>query len=299
MKQFVLMGALMLGACSTMPLDAPASVGEQNAGYSYIPLDPLPVRIANQKECPKTISNSKDLLDALPDNAVRVSMREISGKSTFGFGPASLGTEGNQYEIILDYISADTANIPFRIDAIKRKIDGSTEPLVQIPKKIDDTVEILVRRIPDTERNDLGFGSVIIPVYVGVGLRLTASVKVIKGSVNLSSLGAIAASVEGGRASGSLVVQTLGINGKQVAASLPLPSELNATTVQNAIQSLGSIKAVMYDAENTRLAPRVTGIYNPLASNDQRLINAIVSELAKDHIKWSPPCYGFGSASSR
>ena len=138
---------------------------------------------------------------------------------------------------------------------------------------------------------------VVIPVYVGVGLRLTATVQILKGNVNLASLGAIAASVEAQKAAGSLVVQTLGINGKQVAASLPLPAELNSTTIQNAIQSLGSIKAVMYDAENTRVTPRVTGIYSPLQFNSPRLINAIVSQLAKARIPWSPACIAAGSAS--
>lgn len=295
MKNISMFLVAMLGGCATMPLNEPVSVGERNAAFSYIPLDPLPVRIENAKACVGTINNAKALLDALPDNAVRVSVKQVSGKGGATFGPATLGTEGSQYEVILDYISADTANIRFNIGTVSRDSQGAVDSIKPFAGGIPEGAELFVQRAPDNFTTSSGPGEVVIPVYVGVGLRLTASVNVLKGNVNLASLGAIAASVEAGRSSGSLVVQTLGINGKQVAASLPLPSELNSTTVQNAIQSLGSIKAVMYDAENTRLAPRVTGIYNPLQTSDPRLINAIVSQLAKEHIPWSPPCIGVGS----
>ncbi|MEP1488891.1 MAG: hypothetical protein ABJK28_10730 [Algibacter sp.] len=40
---------------------------------------------------------------------------------------------------------------------------------------------------------------VSIPVYVGVGLRLTANVKTLKAGASLSGLSAIAAEVEAGK----------------------------------------------------------------------------------------------------
>ena len=46
----------------------------------------------------------------------------------------------------------------------------------------------------------------------------------------------------------------------------------------------------MYDQANTRVVPRVTGIYNPLPPDEPRLINAIVSELAKAPIAWRRAC---------
>jgi hypothetical protein len=129
---------------------------------------------------------------------------------------------------------------------------------------------------------------VYVPVYVGVGLRLTASVKVLKGNVKLSSLGAIAAEAEAGNLSGSLVIQTLGITGKTVSTSIPLPSDLNQTTVQNAILSLGSIKAILHD-EETEVTPRVVGIYNPIGGG-QQVVNGIISILASRRIRWYRPC---------
>jgi hypothetical protein len=140
-----------------------------------------------------------------------------------------------------------------------------------------------------------GVDVLTVPIYVGVGLRLTASITVLKGTVNLSSLAGISADAQAGRVSGSLVVQTLGITGKQVASSLPLPSELNTTTVQNAILALGSIKAIIYDSKNVTISPRVTGIYNPVTGSGAQVVNAIVSELATAPIKWNQPCVASSS----
>lgn len=292
-----LLSVFLLSGCSTIvPIEEAPSLGELNSAISYIPLDPLPVAIRNDKSCAGAPVNAAALLDSLPDNAVRVSIKQVSGKGGLTLGPAAVGSEGGQYQVVLDYVNADTANIRFVIGMYTRNADGSYSDPQPIGSNLPPGAEVLVKRVDD--ESSIGSNEVVIPVNVGVGLRLTANVTVLKGSVNLASLGAIAASVEANRASGSLVVQTLGINGKQVAASLPLPSELNNTTVQNAIQSLGAIKAVIYDTANTRIVPRVTGIYSPLQTNDPRLINAIVSQLAKSHIPWSPPCVGFGTASA-
>lgn len=129
---------------------------------------------------------------------------------------------------------------------------------------------------------------VIVPVYVGVGLRMTASIKSKRAGVSLSGLTALAAEAEAGNISGSLVVQTLGITGKPVSAALPLPSELNQTTVQNAIMAIGTIKATL-DEPDVRLSPRVVGIYNPIGGG-QQVVSGIISTLATERIVWNRPC---------
>lgn len=282
----IAMGIAVASCGTTGPISPPPSLGEMNSLYSYIPLDPLPVRLDTAPTC------TTKILDLLPDNAIRIGITDYSTKADLTVGPAVLGGKGGKYQVTLDYINADVANVAMEIaivspDGIKRPYDGNL--------KEGDNLD--VQRQPDgAPRSIYGSGVVNIPVYVGVGLRLTANVEVIEGKINLASLGAIAAGVEAKKAAGNLVVQTLGINGTQVASSLPLPSELNQTTVQNAIQSLASIKAIMYDKENTRIVARVTGIYNPLRNNDPKIINAIVSELAKRPIVWTPSCEGEGTA---
>ena len=129
----------------------------------------------------------------------------------------------------------------------------------------------------------------VVPVYIGVGLRLTAEIRVLNGQVNLFNLPRLASSVEAGNASGSLVVQTLGVTGQHVSTGLVFSSDLNETTVQNAILSLGKIKSILY-SEETAIRPRVTGMYLPIQDGREPVVNAIVSELARKEIEWRPAC---------
>lgn len=265
-------GSLLAGCAefsgSSFP-DYPSTPAEVFAGYSYVPLDPLPVDAFVDENCKQKPS----ILSQLPDNAVRIAVRKLSGAGSLGFGPAQVGVQGNSYQVILDYINADVSNMRFKYSGGDVTRGGEPASLT------------LVDRYAPAGTNEF-----VIPVYVGIGLRLTANVTVRKGTVNLGSLGALSAAAEAEKLTGSLIVQTLGITGKQVTSSLPLPSELNPTTIQNAIQSLGSVKAIVYDEGNTIVTPRVTGIYNPLPSNDQKTINLIVSELARQPIPWWQRC---------
>lgn len=291
----VIVSTILLNAgCATFsPPDTdtlPQTSGEKNAGYAYIPLDPLPVVSVpdvNRGCAPDApVSRWQPILEALPDNAVRVAVGSFDASGTVTFGPVQIGTKGNNYQVVLDYINVDTSNVYFDIWYTARDT-GDVFPIYDV--RPTGRVSISALRIQPGSSSKAHGDIVIIPVYVGLGLRLTATVNVVEGSVNLSSLGAIAAEAQAGRVTGSLVVQTLGITGRQVTASLPLPSELNSTTVQNAILSLGAIKAVLYDSDAIK-TPRVTGIYNPIGVGGQGLINAIVSELAKEPIEWKRPC---------
>lgn len=127
-----------------------------------------------------------------------------------------------------------------------------------------------------------------IPVYVGVGLRVSASVYVTSASANISGIGIIGAEAEADRLKDSLVVQTLGVNGKSVAAALPIQSELNRTTAQSAIVSVGSIKALLY-ADETVTSPRVVGLYLPFPGG-KPLVNALISELSSQRVTWKRAC---------
>src|SRR4051794_1482198 len=49
--------------------------------------------------------------------------------------------------------------------------------------------------------------------------------------------------------------------------TMPLPGELNATTIQNATIALGAIKALLY-ADDIQRRARVVGIHYPFATED-------------------------------
>ena len=307
----------MLGGCT--PTRLPSSLGEGNSSFSYIPLDPLPVVEQRGQGCKDESSIYKTLLNSLPDQAVRIAVGQYTSSGTLVYGPVSVGVAGERYQVVLDYISVDASNIrlavqkstkPRRVDFgsfFRRWYFPSTERdekyysttwrvlakdayWKQMEKRegVDNATELFDQSDPRIVPIEYPPQLVTIPVYVGIGLRLTANVVVTKGSTNLSSLGALSAAAEAGNVSGSLVVQTLGITGRSISTTLPLPSEINPTTIQNAILSLGSIKAVLYDPD-TEIAPRVVGIYNPIGGGPE-FVNDIVSRLAKDPTIWYRPC---------
>jgi hypothetical protein len=60
--------------------------------------------------------NYKEILDTLPDNAVRMAVKECDTKGKLSFGAFSVGAEGHRYQVVLDYISVDSTNVRFLID---------------------------------------------------------------------------------------------------------------------------------------------------------------------------------------
>jgi hypothetical protein len=275
-------------------------MGEQQSGYTYVPIDPFAVDtqpgegcIATEQQQPKVYGT---LLESLPDNAVRMLIEQIDSSGTVTYGPAKFGSKGQAYTVTIDYINADTINFPVWISRTVSLADNST---VLVP---------LTGEIPQGQPQPIIPGSAIytvsrekpekiwdgynvlfnVPVYVGIGLRVSATVEVIGASANISGIGVIGAEADAQKLRGSLVVQTLGVNGKSVAAALPIQSELNRTTAQSAIVAVGSIKALLY-ADETSVSPRVVGLYLPLAGG-KPLVNALISELSKERPVWRRPC---------
>lgn len=314
----------ILSGCSTSSLTNPVLFGktyaEEAASFSYVPIEPTLVETTcgSQKSNCSRITKDR-LLDSLPDNSVRLATQKVFGKGNLnlGFVGASIGSEGNTYDVIIDFVNTETVNVQFlgywqgfRINTETGKIQeritsansqsGSfpgKKTFIERPFNAGDTVWRLViykRLDVDDDKNNLlrengGASSFLesapenenifnIPTYIGIGLRLRANVTVLKGKVDLSSLGSIAAAVESERASGTLSVQTIGVTGKTARESLQLINKIDDSTIQSAIQSLASIKASI-DGESTSLTPRVLGIQNTIGV-DASGINTIHSYLA-------------------
>jgi hypothetical protein len=168
-----------------------------------------------------------------------------------------------------DFIAYDETNLRFDVTVTGAEQAGAT------------------RHFRLLAEHDPGTNVVIVPVYVGIGLRLTANVTVLKGNVSLSNLAALSAAATANRVQGSLVAQSLGLSGAKVMAIMPIPGELNSTTVQNAAVAIGSIKALIYDPDTAKW-PRVVGIHYPFATINQKQVNDIVSALAARPIPWKP-----------
>lgn len=345
---------LLNGCAALLGIDnSPPTLAEQHSGYSYIPLDPLQIKLKNTLT-KGDVAGGK-FLDALPDNTVRIAVQEYTASGNINYGPAAIDGNSKLFKVVLDYINVDVKNhtvyvakkvqkfMPLGRDlseytSIYNKHSGlyhSTEYVVKDSKEYKElNEEVLEYRktksftdelekyrntiYPQDEKQSYGlfefYGKAFyrmlnnpapaelypmsdrvrkylllkslerieVPVYIGVGLRITATVYEIDSTASLTGLGALS----GENTKGTMVVQTLGVSGPKISAALPVQSELNQSTIQNAVVTIGSVKALLYDP-NVLCMPRVVGIYLPVPA-DQKLVNQIISNLSNDGLEWVP-----------
>jgi hypothetical protein len=247
--------AIALSGCATQ-FTVPDTLGDpKNANnYGYHPLDPLPVKL--------TVDKSK-VLEEMPDETIRIAIGTVSGDGGITYGTAKIGAEGKNYVVVLDYIKFGTDSFGVALSS---------------PDNKGNKVATLV---------EASQANAVVPVYIGVGLRLTANVFVKKGSVNLGSLFALGVAAKAEQVSGTLVIQTLGVSGPEISGLIPMPGEISESTIQNAILALASIKAKMYDTK-TSITPRVVGVYNNLGGGEAT-INGFISSLLEKQIPFPRP----------
>lgn len=295
---------LGLSGCGTMysneMFGKPKPPSELESGYTYVPVDPFPVQTVPGDNCKDSTNNvvghlvPGQLLDALPDNAVRMLVEQFDSSGAVTYGASKTAAKGESYRVTVDYINADTINVSVWIaKSMADTKTGEYQPVSLFsPPSANFTpgTELfeVTRDEPKIKNAFPIYSQFNIPVYVGVGLRVSANIYVTAAKANISGIGIIGAEAEAEKLRGSLVVQTLGVNGKSVAAALPIQSELNRTTAQNAIVAVGSIKALLY-ADETIKSPRVVGIYLPFPGG-KPLVNALISELSKKRVVWERPC---------
>ena len=95
------------------------------------------------------------------------------------------------------------------------------------------------------------------------------------GTVDLGNLFALGVAAEANKITGTMVIQTLGISGENISSIIPMPNQINTTTIQNAIMALGSIKAKMYQTE-VRVNPRIVRFYNNVGGG-KTTVNQFIS----------------------
>lgn len=236
--------SLAMAGCASFTIPAAPDDLKSAQSYGYNPVDSLPVTVS-----PPNASREKKL-EALPDETMRLAIGQFDGKAGLAFGPATAGVAGNSYVVILDYTKFTTKSFGVK----KTPAEGNRV-----------SVSLTTAPNPDT----------VVPVYVGVGLRLTANVTVKEGTVDLGNLFALGAAAQAKQISGTLVIQSLGLSGEGVSPLIPIPGEINPTTVQNALMAIGAIKAKIYEGKIT-VVPRVVGVYNNLGGG-QETVNGFIS----------------------
>lgn len=250
----ICVAALPLGGCGGF-LNPPQSVGDVNAGFRYVAIDPLPVTFGSFSGCTSRSGGTPDLLDAIHDTAARVATEEITGEASASSPVINIGGSGRSYRVTQDFIFYDQAPLRFEVPRGTSQKGGAT-----------GTGE--VRLLGESGTAPAGSEVVTVPVYVGVGVRTTANLTVYEGKVNLADLGTISAAAKAGRVRGSLVTQLLGLKGAKVSAHVPMPGELNPTTIQNATVAVGAIKALIYASHSSYHNDRQT---KPLLHPDRTL----------------------------
>ncbi len=310
---------ILISGCTTFGGYLPSTPGEKASGYSYIPLDGLAVDQKSYADSCKRLMEKRNeqqsynlmeydflpIKDSFPDISVRFAVGSFDTNGGLVYGPAKVTEKYKEYRAILDYVNVDEMPVTFWITTfsegrslspgmvgIYRKINRYEEGRI-LTYKVKLAVEYDDEGNPsDIPQPDPNSEEVTFPVYVGIGMRLSADIQAIEGGATLTSLGAIGLEAQAKHLTGTLTVQTIGISGENIGSSLPLPSNLDQSTIENAILAIGSIRAVMYSANNQSnqlFTPRVVGLYSPIGSAPA-LINAIYSELSKTRPGWPRPC---------
>ena len=97
------------------------------------------------------------------------------------------------------------------------------------------------------------------PVRVGVGMRIIANVTTTKANIDLGSLFAIAFAAKAGYLTGQIEVVKIGIDSSELNMILPPPTDINDTSLQNALQAVAAVRAKLYDAD-TKLRPHILAV---------------------------------------
>lgn len=292
----LLFGVSILSGCSNWFASATTSYDS-----GYLPLGPMSICYKNPPDTMIKKGHKGDrLLCYFPDTAMRMGVYESSGSANGTYGTVKLGTEGHSYTVVLDYTQSTTLQLSLHVDkseeldpekitdrkvkaALLSKLDHGMHPgwKFDVP---DD-----MKFATDTNKSITKPTDLVIPVYVGVGCRLRADITVVKGSVDLSSLATIGAAVSAGKATGTLSLQVIGINGQAINSSLTIPQKIDDTTIQNTLMSVGVVKAKTYD-DATEIAPRIIGIESPFPLTGEQRAQIISLLLRSQYIQLPVIC---------
>lgn len=127
---------------------------------------------------------------------------------------------------------------------------------------------------------------------VGVGLRIRALVTTKKANINLGSLLALGVEASQNNLSGSIAVDVIGIDSKDITNLIPLSAEIDQTAIQGALQGLAAIKAKLWQ-DDTHLYPHLLALkqHKPGTANSiQRTVAVYSRTSSSDTLRtyWKP-----------
>ena len=124
----------------------------------------------------------------------------------------------------------------------------------------------------DTVLDDTGF--LLGSRKIGVGLRMTAKVQTSKANINIGGLSALAAQAVLQNLSGSISVNVIGIDSRDITNLIPITSQLDQTSIQSALQALAAVKAKLWDSGQTTLTPHILAVQQRRNNSVDRIIQS-------------------------
>lgn len=279
---FVLV-CVLSGGCATMFGPGSTVNNEKSAPYAgYIAINPISLPPDLFKSNPQTSgetpvpdsskpSNSSQNLKFLINNAARVSIQEVTKSGEVKYIASGLSKKETYYHATIDYIKYHSSSINLPVGRKNDSKNGDFDPDVYV----------------------------VLGVAVGVGLRAEATFFSNDAGAKIADIVNIGVSAQSKQISGTIAFQTMGIESKAISDTLPIPAQLSSSTVQNALQTMATVKANIY-AQDTNVVPQIVGIeiqsypegvklsdvVKALHSNKKDLIDQVKEELNQRNVKF-------------
>ncbi len=191
----------------------------------YRPVDPIPVPFMN-KILPDGSVISRDWGELTNENISAILPNQYSSMTI-----AKVDASGRLSYLVAN-TTADTGRYRVYLDYFKYKV----ERIVNEKTKV----------IQSSGR-------------VGVGMRLTAEIITTKTNVDLNSLLALGVAAKQGNVTGSITVDIIGIDPKEISNIFSGSSTIDETSIQKSLEALAVIRSRLSDV-NTRLTPQIVSV---------------------------------------
>lgn len=264
----------------------PLTLFSQVEHSTYVPIDPLPVRLIVDKNYEYT---NKDVLEQLPDETAKFASRDLSKSIDGGYiSFIATSSKDNRYEVIFDWIKYSAVNA-LVIKEGKAALIVQPEDFFKTHSlqdlngdvwlhKNDSLINSISKKIP--------YDGDIIKVIMGVGVRMIAKIKTKKKNVKITDVFGLGIAASNNQIEGSIEINTLGITGESVTSLIPLPTEINKGSIQNLLSNVAAVREKIYTIEKNKedflkvmITPRVIGYQN--LSSTKYTLNQISSYLYK------------------
>jgi hypothetical protein len=219
----------LLTSCASINKESLTSVGVPNSPENYLgyqPIDPISVR---------KVSVYDDATGQVKE-CDWASLNKTKINELLPLQSAQVSVHKNDISGAVSYLSSSVAD----------QAGNYTVTMDYMKYRVEDVVD-------DATKEFLGNGR------IGIGLRITAVIVTNKADLNLGSLFVIGLEAKNGSLKGGISVDVVGIDSSDVTNLIPLTSEIDQTSIQNALQALASIKAKIFD-NNTKLTPHLIAV---------------------------------------